>query len=76
MKSTGSILNLIHVEDVNHKISGFIKSVYEKDPVFESCTKHLSGLRGKLSLSKVPARGHEHDQAYATWTSLPNKTKS
>lgn len=53
LKSTCSILNLIHVEDVNHKISGFIKSVYEKDPVFESCTKHLSGLRGKLSLSKV-----------------------
>lgn len=53
LKSTCKILDLIHVEDVNHKISGFIKSVYEKDPVFESYTKHLSGLRGKLSLSKV-----------------------
>lgn len=53
LKSTCNILDLIHVEDVNHKISGFIKNVYEKDPVFESYTKHLSGLRGKLSLSKV-----------------------
>lgn len=53
LKSTCSILNLVHVEDVNHKISGIIKSVYENDPVFESYTKHLSGLRGKLSLSKV-----------------------
>lgn len=52
LKSTCKILNLIHIEDVNHKISGFIKSVYENDPVFESYTKHLSSLRGKLSLSK------------------------
>ena len=53
LKATCSILDLIHVEDINHKISGFIKNSYEKDPVFESYTKHLSGMRGKLSLSKV-----------------------
>lgn len=53
LKSTCNILNLTHIEDVNHKISGIIKNVYEKDLVFESYTKHLSGLRGKLSLSKV-----------------------
>ena len=53
LKSTCNILDLVHVEDVNHKISGFIKDVYEKDPVFESYTKHLSGMRGKLSLSKI-----------------------
>lgn len=53
LKSACNILDLIHIEDINHKISGFIKSVYEKDAVFESYTKHLSGLRGKLSLSKV-----------------------
>lgn len=53
LKSTCSILNLPHVEDVNHKISGFIKKVYEKDAVFEGYIKHLSSLRGKSSLSNV-----------------------
>lgn len=52
LKSTCAILDLVHIEDVNHKISGFIKNVYEKDFIFESYTKHLSGMRGKLSLSK------------------------
>lgn len=53
LKSACNIMNLKHIEDVNHKISGFIKSVYEKDNVFESFTKKLSNLRGKSSLSKV-----------------------
>jgi hypothetical protein len=48
LKSTCNLLNLNHIEDVNHKFSGFIKSVYEKDIEFEAYTKHLSGLRGKL----------------------------
>lgn len=53
LKSTCKLLNLNHIEDINHKFSGFIKSIYEKDVEFEAYTKHLSSLRGKLSLSKV-----------------------
>ena len=52
LKLACKISDLIHVEDIGHKISGFIKAVYEKDPIFESYTKHLSALRGKSSLSK------------------------
>lgn len=53
LKSACALSGLSHIEDVNHKISGFIKKVYQDDPIFESYTKNLSGLRRKLSLSKV-----------------------
>lgn len=43
---------LKHIEDIGHKFSWFIKEAFENHPDFESYTKHLSGLRGKLSLSK------------------------
>lgn len=53
LKAACQILDLIHVEDVNHKISGFIKKVYEKDTTFENYIKHLSKLRRTLSLSET-----------------------
>jgi len=52
LKGCYQLSNLIHIEDVGHKFSWFIKKVFEKQMDFESYTKHLSGLRGKLSLSK------------------------
>jgi hypothetical protein len=42
---------LVHIEDIGHRFSWFIKSVFEKQTDLENYTKHLSGLRGKLSLS-------------------------
>lgn len=53
LKSACKLLNLKHIEDINHKFSGFIKSVYEKDKIFESFTKKLSNFRRSSSLSKV-----------------------
>ena len=46
-------LGITHIEDVGHKFSWIIKETLEKQPDFEAYTKHLSGLRGKLSLSKL-----------------------
>lgn len=44
--------NIIHIEDIGHKFSWFIKKVFENQEDFENYTKYLSMLRGKLSLSK------------------------
>jgi hypothetical protein len=52
LKSSYYLMGLTHIEDVGHKFSWFIKEVFEKQEKFEGYTKHLSGLRGKLSLSK------------------------
>lgn len=52
LKSSYNLMGLIHVEDVGHKFSWFIKEIFEKQEKFEGYTKQLSGLRGKLSLSK------------------------
>jgi len=52
LKGCYQLMGLVHIEDIGHKFSWFMKQVFEKYPDFESYTKHLSGLRGKLSLSK------------------------
>jgi hypothetical protein len=52
LKGCCQLSNLIHIEDVGHRFSWFIKKIFENQTNFESYTKHLSGLRGKLSLSK------------------------
>jgi hypothetical protein len=52
LKGCYQLAGLKHIEDVGHKFSWFMKEVFEKYPDFENYTKHLSGLRGKLSLSK------------------------
>lgn len=53
LKGNCRLSNLIHIEDIGHKFSGFIKKVFENQTDFESYTKHLSCLRGKLALSKL-----------------------
>lgn len=45
-------LQIKHIEDVGHKFSWIIKETLEKQVDFETYTKLLSGLRGRLSLSK------------------------
>ncbi len=51
-KSFYETSGLTHIEDIGHKISWIIKEVYEGRSDFEQYTKQLSGLRGKLPLSK------------------------
>lgn len=52
LKGCYQITGLTHIEDIGHKFSWFMKQVFENYPDFEGYTKHLSGLRGKLPLSK------------------------
>lgn len=52
LKGCYHLSGIRHIEDIGHKFSWFMKEVFEKHPDFENYTKHLSGLRGKLSLSK------------------------
>jgi hypothetical protein len=52
LKSTYSQMGLKHIEDVGHKFSWIMKETFEKQDDFEAYTKHLSEMRGRLSLSK------------------------
>lgn len=52
LKSCYSQLGIKHIEDVGHKFSWIIKETFEKQVDFEAYTKLLSGLRGRLSMSK------------------------
>ena len=52
LKGCYQLMGLTHIEDIGHKFSWFMKQVFENYPDFEGYTKHLSGLRGKLPLSK------------------------
>lgn len=52
LKSCYTQLGIRHVEDVGHKFSWIIKETFEKQDDFEAYTKLLSGLRGKLAMSK------------------------
>ena len=44
---------LIHVEDVNHKLSWFIKELYKNDEDYRTYSKQLSYLRGVLGFSNL-----------------------
>jgi len=52
LKGCYQLMGLKHIEDVGHKFSWIIKETLEKQADFECYTKILSGLRGKLSMSK------------------------
>lgn len=52
LMSCCKLLEKKHIEDVGHKLSWIIKEVFEGQGDFEAYTKKLSGLRGKLSMSK------------------------
>jgi hypothetical protein len=52
LKSCYNQLGIKHIEDVGHKFSWIIKETFEKQADFETYTKLLSGLRGKLAMSK------------------------
>lgn len=47
------LLGIDHVEDITHKLSWFLKQLYQEDERFVSYTKKLAYLRGSLPLSKL-----------------------
>lgn len=51
IKRALKLSSITHVEDVNHKISWFIKELYKDDMYFKSYTEKLAYLRGSLVLS-------------------------
>ena len=53
IKKALRLVEISHVEDITHKISWFIKRIYEKDERFKSYTKKLAHLRGSMPLSKL-----------------------
>jgi hypothetical protein len=44
---------IIHIPDINHKISWFIKELYKDDMDFKSYCKKLAYLRGSMGLSNM-----------------------
>jgi hypothetical protein len=53
IKKALRLSSITHVEDINHKISWFIKELYKDDKHFELYTKKLAYLRGSLGLSNM-----------------------
>ena len=53
IKKALRLLSITHVEDINHKISWFIKELYKDDKEFETYAKKLAYLRGSMSLSNM-----------------------
>lgn len=45
-------LNVMYIEDINHKFSWIMQRVLNSNDTFLSYTKHLSDMRAKLSMSK------------------------
>jgi hypothetical protein len=45
-------LNIIHIEDINHKFSNIMQKLFEQDETFKSYTKCLSDMRAGLSMSQ------------------------
>lgn len=52
LKKAFNILNIKHIEDINHKFSWMMQKLFENDETFTNYTKKLSEMRAKLSLSK------------------------
>jgi hypothetical protein len=53
IKKALKLSSIIHIQDVNHKISWFIKELYKDDAIFKSYTEKLAYLRGSLCLSSM-----------------------
>jgi hypothetical protein len=53
IKKALRLSSITHVEDVNHKLSWFIKELYKDDKDFNAYTKQLSYLRGVLGFSNL-----------------------
>jgi hypothetical protein len=53
IKKALRLSSITHVEDVNHKLSWFIKELYKDDKDFNTYTKQLSYLRGVLGFSDL-----------------------
>lgn len=47
------LLNINHIEDINHKFSWIIQKIFAENEQFVSYTKELSDMRTKLSLTKL-----------------------
>ncbi|MDR2719214.1 MAG: hypothetical protein LBC03_00180 [Nitrososphaerota archaeon] len=46
------LMNITHIEDINHKFSWMMQKLFENNEFFKKYTKHLSDMRAKLSMSK------------------------
>jgi len=46
------LMNITHIEDVNHKFSWMMQKLLDNNENFKKYTKHLSDMRAKLSMSK------------------------
>ncbi len=53
IKKALRLSSITHVEDINHKISRFIKELYKDDPVFRAYCEELAYLRGSMGLSNM-----------------------
>jgi hypothetical protein len=53
IKKALRLSSLTHIEDINHKISWFIKELYKDDEHFKSYTKKLAHYRGALNLTNM-----------------------
>jgi len=53
IKRALKLSSIVHIQDINHKISWFIKELYKGDPLFKSYTERLAYLRGSLCLSSM-----------------------
>ena len=53
IKKALRLSSLTHIEDINHKISWFIKELYKDDEHFKSYTEKLAHHRGALSLTNM-----------------------
>ena len=50
------LLNYSHIKDCTHKLSNYIKRLFEKDPLFESFRKLIGQLRKAWNLSKTKSK--------------------
>jgi len=53
IKRALKLSSITHIQDINHKISWFIKELYKDYEIFTSYTQRLAFLRGALCLSSM-----------------------
>lgn len=53
IKKALRLASIPHAHDINHKLSWFVKKLFNEDPAFNTYTKHLSHLRRSMPLSKM-----------------------
>jgi hypothetical protein len=53
IKKALKLSSIVHIQDINHKTSWFIKELYKDDTILKSYTEKLAYLRGSLCLSSM-----------------------